>query len=788
MADFGIAASGGGKPYQIEGSWATNYAGTSYYSLGALTTSDRDVWTVSFWFKRCSNLGALQYIFSAATSASIFEGIGINASGRLVMYYYNSTQQYLRQSEELIKDTTNWHHVVVAKDSGAGDTHRAWLDGVEITDWQTNDPPTAGQDGVIGHSYPMYWGVRGSYTSERFDGSLAECIFIDGTAYDASDFGEFHPTAPDVWRPIDPSGLDFSNAQSHWLKFTDDTTTTTMGYDSSGNDNHFTPNGTIGTYDSTIDSPTNCFHKFTANNGAWDGIFEGSRVTLTDYGSTGHGYNSYLYATTGWPIYEGKWYVEFKPTNNSGTFKGILGVCLANNTDYSVLYEGSGSITIDGVYDSTQVTYVSTDILGIALDADSGTVAFYKNGTLVVAGKAMNVSAEDSPYVFVVGDTSATNDVYWGINSGDNPTFGGTETAQGNTDENGHGDFYYAPPAGYLAYCQKNMPQDLTVTNPKKYFDVVTYTGNAATRTISTENKVDLVVIKNRSQPDEWKVVDSTRGATKELSWDSTNNESTDANGVTAFGTTSGFDLGTGAAGYNDNGENFVAYCWTKSATAGFDIVSYTGTGSNTTVAHNLGVAPSFMMVKKLATGAGADGWYVEMETHLVTATTLVKLDTNIASTVSSTAWNDTPPTASVFSLGTGTGQNDSGVDYIAYLWAKTPGLFNIESYYARQYATDDATQIHSGIKPRMSITKRTNAIGEWVLVDSDRDTTNDHTSYVHPDLTNTEGSGYYEISYYPSGAKQRNPDNQTNAAGSYYISAVWGLYNGNLFNNGDFS
>lgn len=151
-----------------------------------------------------------------------------------------------------------------------------------------------------------------------------------------------------------------------------------------------------------------------------------------------------------------------------------------------------------------------------------------------------------------------------------------------------------------------------------------------------------LTWIKNRDQADEHKLTDSVRGATKELSSDSTNAETTDANGLTAFNS-DGFSLGTGANGYNDSGEDFVAWNWKEDTASGFDIVTYTGTGANQTIAHSLSSStPKFVIVKDRG---GTNNWAVYHASNTAEpASDYLLLDTTAATADDATYWNDTSP------------------------------------------------------------------------------------------------------------------------------------------------
>ena len=140
-----------------------------------------------------------------------------------------------------------------------------------------------------------------------------------------------------------------------------------------------------------------------------------------------------------------------------------------------------------------------------------------------------------------------------------------------------------------------------TIDNPELYFQAKTYTGNgsaghAITLDGSEDMQPDLVWIKQRDSRDHF-LFNSVVGATKYLASNLTQTEQTDANTLTGFNS-DGFTLGNGV-GCNENTDTHVAWCWKESATAGFDIVAYTGDGViGTTVAHSLSAKPEFILIK----------------------------------------------------------------------------------------------------------------------------------------------------------------------------------------------
>ena len=98
-------------------------------------------------------------------------------------------------------------------------------------------------------------------------------------------------------------------------------------------------------------------------------------------------------------------------------------------------------------------SYTNGDIIGVAFDADNETVTFYKNNSSQGAVGSVLTTANGG-YFAAVGDAQNATTYKYVVNFGQDSSFAGNKTAQGNTDANGEGDFYYSPPSGFLHYVQ----------------------------------------------------------------------------------------------------------------------------------------------------------------------------------------------------------------------------------------------------------------------------------------------------------------------------------------------
>jgi hypothetical protein len=314
--------------------------------------------------------------------------------------------------------------------------------------------------------------------------------------------------------------------------------------------------------------------------------------------------------------------------------------------------------------------------------------------------------------------------------------------------------------------------------------DATLYTGNGAARSITNAGNFspDLVWMKRRNSVSNHYLQDTVRGALQSLFSDSTSAEATQANTLTSFNS-NGFSLGTDA-GINNNGDTYVAWQWqagqgstssntsgtitstvSVNTTAGFSIVTYTGTGANATVGHGLGVAPKMIFFKQRS-GGTARAWQVY---HVAMGNGGgAYLNQTNAYSADATAFNNTSPTSSVFSLGSSIYPNQSGSPIVAYCWAEIAGFSKFGSYTGN--GSTDGPFIYTGFRPKFVMIKRTDATDDWVILDTSRNTYNVMGNELYPDLSSAEGTGYSSFDYLSNGFKNRSTGTRFNANGGTYI------------------
>jgi hypothetical protein len=326
------------------------------------------------------------------------------------------------------------------------------------------------------------------------------------------------------------------------------------------------------------------------------------------------------------------------------------------------------------------------------------------------------------------------------------------------------------------------------ITKPNQHFDATTYTGTGSARSVTGVGfQPDFVWIKERSSTSGHALFDVVRGVQKRLVSNTTDAEDTSAQLLTAFNS-DGFSVGTDGA-INENTQTYIGWQWkaggtavsntsgtitssvSANPTAGFSVVTYTGTGANATVGHGLGVAPSMIIVKNRTTAATS--WNVY---HISTGNTgAMFLETTNAFAADSTRWNNTTPTSTVFSIGSGAGVNQSTNNLVAYCFSAVAGYSAFGSYTGN--GSSDGPFVYLGFRPRWIMIKNTTAAsaGSWRIYDTSRATYNADGTLLWADLASAEVTdASYQLDHVSNGFKIRNTSSDFNANSNTYIYAAF--------------
>jgi len=325
-----------------------------------------------------------------------------------------------------------------------------------------------------------------------------------------------------------------------------------------------------------------------------------------------------------------------------------------------------------------------------------------------------------------------------------------------------------------------------TINKSSDYFDTKTFTGNGTSQSITNLNfKPSLVWLKDRSTAYAQSLFDLHRGTNARIRTDSSDSQDTPVpSALTAFNS-DGFTVG-GDVGVNQNNDNIVGWNWysadtmgsantdgslntyatTANTTAGFSIISYTGTGSNATVGHGLGVVPNVIWVKSLSAGGDWTCYW-----SVLGSTKFMRLNSTIAAGTQSTYWQDTDPTSSVFSIGTAGDVNGSGTNYIAYCFAEKTGYSKFGSYIGNGNA--DGTFVYTGFKPAFVMVKKYSSTSGWYMNDTARDFngTNGNDASLFANTNDVEfTSSSLNVDMLSNGFKLRSNNSEVNGNTYTYI------------------
>jgi len=303
-----------------------------------------------------------------------------------------------------------------------------------------------------------------------------------------------------------------------------------------------------------------------------------------------------------------------------------------------------------------------------------------------------------------------------------------------------------------------------TIDNPELYFQAKLHTGNATNRSITLDGSEDMqpdfVWIKQRSSSNNHELFDAVRGATKRLYSDVTNVEDTGATTLTSFDS-DGFSLGTGNP--NNDGGTYVSWCWKESATAGFDIVSFTGNGSARTISHSLSAKPEFFVVKSRTYG---EQW--ECYSKKLGATKCLQWDDDSAEADIAGRFNDTEPTSSVFTVGDADAVNKNTYTYVTYLWRSVQGFSKMGSYTGNGNA--DGPMIWTGFRPAFLMVKKSSGTGNWVMSDNKRSVFNRVQNTLYANVADAELTDGVYFDLLSNGFKIKDASSANNTSGGTYI------------------
>jgi hypothetical protein len=467
-------------PYDIDNSLKFETDNTEYLMAEGRPQGTQTTWTYSCWVKRTEvdNGNVAQYLFSAGSDGKLgvyFRDDASYPDDRIFIYIdEGNSLKWIGQVNQSFRDVSAWYHIVFAcdsTDSTAADRTKIYVNGVQqtITFNDTLNQNVSTRVGDGGGKFAI--GGKVGNTSYGFNGYMAECVLVDGSALGPTSFGEFDDDSG-IWKPKDVSSLSLGTAGFH-MNFDD---SSNVGAVQSGTSQGNFDKYNLTAADQATDTPTNNFctmNMLDRTNGNSKNQDGGTKVT-TDGGS---GWCTMM-ATMG--VTKGKWYWEYFKTSNGGSniYFGI-----AASDDPYIPYSSAAQYYIGNVAEQTSIGFqvsnntiansnnssafslLSNEVLRVALDMDNGALYFGK-GTSTWASSGDPTSGASKTGASSLWSSFDNKIVLPGISiyQGGNAqaNFGGYAPytiSSAASDADGYGTFEYAPPTGYYALCTKNLAE-----------------------------------------------------------------------------------------------------------------------------------------------------------------------------------------------------------------------------------------------------------------------------------------------------------------------------------------
>ena len=748
-----------------------NDGDSAYIQRTPSSETNRDTWTLSYWVKR--GVTGQKVIFQHGADQNNCVNHMFDSNNRL-NYQMTNSGSYTDSliTNMTFEDTSKWYHIVLAVDTTQSTEAyrvRMYVDGDEITSWSTANYPAQNVDTDMNTTTAFRIGGQVSGSLIGFDGYLAEVNFIDGQQLTPSTFG-VTDTSTGRWIPKALTGITYGT-NGFRLQFGTDSA---LGDDTSGNTNDFTATNLTAS-DQRTDTPTNNLPTMRPYNPSYNTTQAQGNLQYTATGTNA----GYPMCSTLRPN-SGKWYAEVRTSTNGGGNVITMGIYIQEDMhswDNSANFYPGGQLSNGdgcgaGLWVSTGTNYLVSstlgaqvvtsnptyslaagDVFGIAVDVDNSLVSFYgNNGSLIGSTSILR------PGRIIFTAMAVTSSDTWNWNFGDNPTFDGNETAGGNTDGDGNGNFYHSVPTGFKMLRQDNMPE-------------------------TARGVTGLAWVRNRDDYNSPSLIDSSRGQSKNLFSSSDDPEQDyDKRGLSKF-LKGGYSCGEynyingaddrivswnwvangGTTSTNENGS--ITTTTQVNSTAGFSIIQYTGTEAAATIGHGLSQTPDYFAIKSLETHSPNGYWIIWHKSFA--ANQLIYWNLNIAIDSSTSMFNNTLPTSSVIHLGANFNTNMSGDKMICYAWHEVDGYSKFGTYTGN--GNTDGTFVYTGFKPAYVLTKSVSTTTNWNILDTARSPINPVTARLKANSTDPEDTAR-TFDFLSNGFKLRESGTDVNQSGVVYI------------------
>jgi len=778
------SAVGAFYPFPIGQSLRFNDDDESHLDRTMVSATDNKKYTMAFWVKRCS-LGSFQFIFTAGTSPNGYFSFNDDDTIKI----RNAAGSHDFVTTQTFRDIGAWYHFTYSFDS-ANSIAKLYVNGTQVTDFSTQVQPGANEASVINSAVAHVIGNFSANGLYDIDMYLAEFYFVDGHALTPSTFGE---TKNDIWVAKNATGAitaltnGFGNNGFH-LTFSD---SSDIGADSSGEGHDFTPDSAFQASDVVNDSPTKNHATLGAQRILTHTLSDGNLKSTNSSGTHGGTTATFNYPTSG------KWYHEvtiLAETDDKGQGVGIGNQIDRDVTDWGnylnlIAYLSDGTKLVDTGYASYGTAHAVNNIIGVAYNADDQELEFYlataagqtasSQGTITTAQMDGLVDFNNlCPLVFGREVTQTFN-------------FG--QSAFNGTDGSG------TLPTGFAALNTANLADPEIDPNddetPDQYMDTVVYTPNNGTLSVTgLEFQPDWVWIKDRTTDIAHAWFDvlrgtATAGSTNTAIGSNRNDAEGNGNGVLSSFDSNGFTVAGGSSGSNPRAlvnkgttaNDYVAWTWkaggaptvdnsagvgatptagsvkidganlgsalagTVAATrlsanteSGFSIVTFEAPSvGSKTVAHGLSSPPEMLIFKSRSNNTG---WIIQ---HVGIAdadpfTDFISFTTGAASD-NATVSDDTAPTSSVFTIGSGFTSGNYGANQVAYCFHSVEGFSKISHYVGNGATT--GTFVFTGFRPAWVMIKSINSGERWNIFDSARNPSNITSAILFPDQSVAEST-----------------------------------------------
>jgi len=466
MPIFTVGAAGTTSTSTHDVPYGIMFGDNAYQTKTFSSSSNRRTFTISVWVKLSLISTGTQYFIGAANAGNNYALLRYeNYNFEWIAYDSGSQVSYLRTTAQY-KDPSAWYNIVIASDttqSTASNRTKMYVNGVQITDFQTENYPSQNADYEYNHNLPHTFGAFNDGASSQggyFEGYMCEIVSIDGQQLAPTSFGEFNNN---IWRPIDPSGLTFGT-NGYYLNFA---TKATDAVDASGNGHNFSSTNVLST-DWSLDT---CTNNYCTLNPLYYNPTRSNKTNYDDGNTKGSGVADAMAEGT-MSVHSGKWYYEARTTGDTMFGWGQANLWGGDTVGDSTIKSGTGAgvhangkILSGGSYLTTASESFSsgTNTVMIAIDFDNEKFYHGKNGNWAhsydpsagTGGDSLTSTFWDGFNFVPAFRISNSGTDFSEVNFG-NPL---RSISSGNSDANGHGNFEYTVPTGFYALNSKNLAE-----------------------------------------------------------------------------------------------------------------------------------------------------------------------------------------------------------------------------------------------------------------------------------------------------------------------------------------